>query len=137
MPSQVVLALRLPAPKRVGKIIGKYHRGSTERRRRSLRGGAALGLFRGHRAELEFGNLAERIEHRIGQEVGGGFRVAERHEHHVLRHVAVGAHFDFHRAAAGFELNEIAGLHFQPVEEDFDRHQGERDPQDDSLAGSD
>jgi hypothetical protein len=26
---------------------------------------------------------------------------------------------------------------FQPVEEDFDWHQGERDPQDDSLAGGD
>jgi hypothetical protein len=26
---------------------------------------------------------------------------------------------------------------FQPVEDDFDRHQGERDPPDHSLAGGD
>src|ERR1044071_2928264 len=34
-----------------------------------------LHLFRAHGAELEFGNLAERIKRRVGQEVRRRFRV--------------------------------------------------------------
>src|ERR1700694_3338528 len=59
-----------------------------------LRRGANFGAFGPDRAELEFWNFSERIERRIGQEVGRRFRVAERHEHHVFRNVAIAAHLD-------------------------------------------
>ena len=34
--------------------------------------GAHFGAFSTHGAELEFGDLAERVERRVGQEIGGG-----------------------------------------------------------------
>src|SRR5215472_17731834 len=37
-------------------------------------------------AELELGNLAERIELRIGEQVGGRLHIGERDEHHAVRH---------------------------------------------------
>ena len=78
-------------------------------RSRLFRRGPQFDLFGAHGAELEFRNLAERVERRVGQQVRRRFRVAERHEHHVFRHVAVGAHLDLDRAAAGLQLDEIAG----------------------------
>src|SRR3984957_2869313 len=66
---------------------------------RSFRCTLKLGAFGTHRTELEFGNFPERIERRIGQQIRRGLRITERHEHHVLRHVAVGTHFYLHRAA--------------------------------------
>src|SRR5260370_12665668 len=81
---------------------------------RSLRRGADLGAFGPDRAELEFGDLAERIERRVGQQIGGGFRVAERHGHPALRDVAIGAHLHLDRAAAGFPPGEIPRPHLHP-----------------------
>src|SRR4051812_15104138 len=80
-----------------------------------LRRVAHLGAFGPGRAELELRDLAERIERRVGQEIGRRFRVAERHENHVLRNVAVRPHLDLDRAAAGFEPNEIARCELLPV----------------------
>ena len=45
-----------------------------------LRGRAGLGGLDLGGAEFEFGDLAERVELRVGQDVGGGFGVAERDE---------------------------------------------------------
>src|SRR5215467_13637507 len=52
-------------------------------------------------AELELGNLAERIESGIGQEVGRRLGVAERDEDHAVGHVGVDPHLDLDGAAAG------------------------------------
>jgi len=70
------------------------HPGPPRLRRR----GADLRGFSAHRSELELRNLTERIERGIGEQVRRRLRVAERHEHHVLRHVAVGADLDLDRA---------------------------------------
>src|SRR5689334_9005991 len=78
-----------------------------------LRSDLCLDLLRLDRAELEFRDLAERIERRIGQQVRRRLGVAERHEHHVLRHVAIGAYLDLDGAAAGLQADEIAGPHIE------------------------
>src|SRR3954468_19953358 len=70
-------------------------------------GGPELDLLGSRRAELELRDLAERIERRIGQQVRGRFGVAERHENHVLGHVAVGAHLDLDRTAPGLQADEV------------------------------
>ena len=46
-----------------------------------LRRGQFLDHGYPHRAELKLGDLADRIELRIGQDVGGCFGEAERNEH--------------------------------------------------------
>src|ERR1700738_4960822 len=81
---------------------------------RLLRRRAEFGLLGARRAELEFGNLAERIERGVGQQARRGLRITEWHEHHVLRHVAVGTHLDLDRAAARLQPDEITGPHLQP-----------------------
>src|SRR5258707_9719112 len=67
-------------------------------------------------AELELGDLAERIERRVGQQVGGGLDVAERHEDHALGHVAVGAHLDLDNAAPRLDADHGAGAQLAPAE---------------------
>ena len=52
------------------------------------------------RAELELGNLAVGIEGLVGQQVGGGFAVAERHEHLTRHETVVGTRVTFDRAAS-------------------------------------
>src|SRR5262249_39112261 len=42
-------------------------------------------------AELELRDLAERIERRIGQDVGRRLGIAERDEHHAVGHVGIDA----------------------------------------------
>jgi hypothetical protein len=76
--------------------------------------GSNLGTLGPHRAEFEFGNFSERIERRIGQEVRRGFRLAERHEHHVFRHVAIGTHLDLDRAAARLAPDKIPRFRVAP-----------------------
>src|SRR5215471_5577596 len=56
-------------------------------------------------AELEFGNLAERIEGGIGEQVGRRLGVAERNEHHAVGHVGIDTHLDLDGAAAGRDLD--------------------------------
>src|SRR6266404_4195048 len=52
-------------------------------------------------AELELGDLAERIERRIGQEVGRRLGIAERDEHHAVWHIRIDAHLDLDGATPG------------------------------------
>src|SRR5437764_5066184 len=59
-------------------------------------------------AALEFGDLAERIECRIGQEVGRRLGIAERHEDHADGHVRIDAHLDFDGAAPGRHADLVA-----------------------------
>src|SRR3546814_8228749 len=61
-------------------------------------------------AELEFRDLAEGVELRVGQHVGGRLVEAEGNEHHALRHVAVGAHVQRDLAAPRRHLHHVAGL---------------------------
>ena len=49
---------------------------------------------------LNSGILPVGSKRRVGQQVGRRLGVAERHEHHADRHVAVGAHLDLDRSAA-------------------------------------
>src|SRR5579862_6577081 len=58
---------------------------------RRLAEASALNLLHPRGAELEFGNLAERIELRIRQNICGRLCIAERDEHHPRRHCAIGA----------------------------------------------
>ena len=89
------------------------------------RRGPDPGWLRARGAELELGDLAERVERGIGEQVGRRLRVAERHEHHVLRHVAVGAHLDLDRAAARLHANEVAGRELLLPHLPW-RHEGDR-----------
>src|SRR5260221_2858065 len=52
-------------------------------------------------AELELGDLAERIERRIGQEVSRRLGIAERDEHHAVWHIRIGGHLDLDKSAPG------------------------------------
>ena len=76
--------------------------------------GSNLGTLGPHRAEFEFGNFYERIERRIGQEVRRGFRVAERHEHHIFWYVAIRAHLDLDCAAARLAPDKIPRFRVAP-----------------------
>ena len=72
------------------------------------------GLFRPHRldlggAELELGDLADGVELRVGQQIGGGLGEAEGNEDHALGHVPVLAHLEDDGAAAGRHFHEAAG----------------------------
>jgi hypothetical protein len=67
-------------------------------------------------AEFEFRDFAHRVERRIRQQVGGGFRIAEWHEHHADRHVAVRADLHLDDASPGFQADHVAGLQAHPVE---------------------
>src|SRR4030095_3644796 len=80
--------------------------------------------LRTHGAELEFGDLAKGVERGMAQQVGRRFCVAERHEHHVFRYVAVGAYLDLDGAAARLQADEIAGPNAQapPVLARHERH---------------
>ena len=60
-----------------------------------LRRGQFLDHGDPHRAELKLGDLADRIELRIGQDVGGCFGEAEWNEQHAVGDVTVGADPDF------------------------------------------
>src|SRR4051794_41648678 len=61
------------------------------------------------RAELELGDLAERVERGVGEEVGGGLGVAEGDEDEAGGDVAVGAGGEIDGAAAGRDADGIAG----------------------------
>ena len=67
-------------------------------------------------AVLELRNLAERIEHRVGELVRGGLVVAERHEHRPARHAIVCARIERDAAAPGFERYDVTGLEAQAFE---------------------
>ena len=54
-----------------------------------------------HRAVLEFRNLAERIQHGVGEPVGGGFVVAERDKDRTARLALVGARVQRNGSAPG------------------------------------
>src|SRR6516165_3300174 len=58
--------------------------------------------------EFIFRDLAERIELRVGQDVGGGFGIAKRDEHLTWGDRAVGARLQFDRAAAGGDTDLFA-----------------------------
>src|SRR6202007_476704 len=60
-------------------------------------------------AELVLRDLAEWVELRVGQHVGGGFGVAERDEHLARGNGAVAARFQLDRAAPGGDANLFAG----------------------------
>src|SRR5712671_2014563 len=52
-------------------------------------------------AEFVFRDLADRVELRVGQHIGGGFGIAERDEHLARGDGAVAARLQFDRATAG------------------------------------
>ncbi len=57
----------------------RLHESSANKRSLGSRRHARFLHARG--AELELGNLANRIERRVGEHIGGGFGVAKRNEH--------------------------------------------------------
>jgi hypothetical protein len=59
-------------------------------------------------AEFEFGNFSRRIKRRIGQQIGGGLRVAEGQEDHAPRYIPIFADTRGHRPTPGFDSNLIA-----------------------------
>ena len=59
-------------------------------------------------AELELRDLAERVELRVGQQVGRRLGEAERDEHHALGHVAVGARLQLDVAAPRRHAHAVA-----------------------------
>src|SRR5215472_467699 len=59
-------------------------------------------------AELELGNLAERIELGVGEQVGGRLDVGERDEHDAVRHRVVLAGGELDRTAAGADAHHVA-----------------------------
>ena len=80
----------------------------------ALRGGysaacARLDALHPGRAILELGDLAERIERRIGQEVGRRLDIGERDEHHAVGDRVVLARRELDGAAAGRDPHEVAG----------------------------
>src|SRR3546814_9149037 len=74
-----------------------------------LRDGGGLHGLDPAGAELELRDLAEGVELRVGQHVGGRLVEAEGNEHHALRHVAVGAHVQRDLAAPRRHLHHVAG----------------------------
>src|SRR5712671_2402460 len=67
-------------------------------------------------AEFVFGDLAERIELRVGQDVGGGFGVAERDEHLARGDGAVAARLQLDGAAPGGDADVFAGGDAEPAQ---------------------
>src|ERR1700756_3152035 len=65
-------------------------------------------------AELELRNLAERIELRIGEQVGGRLHERERDEHDAVRHRVVLAGGELYRAAAGGDAHHVARRDAEP-----------------------
>src|SRR5438105_12370395 len=74
---------------------------------RTLRKRAANGHTNG--AILELGNLAERIERRIGQQIRRRLVVAERDEHRTARHAVVGARIQRHGSAPRCDRDDVSG----------------------------
>ncbi len=73
---------------------------------RGCPGGSGLDLGG---AEFEFGNFADRVELRVGEDVGGGLGIAERDKHHPRCDIAVGARLQFDHAAPGGDAHRRAG----------------------------
>src|SRR5215471_1901374 len=67
-------------------------------------------------AEFVLGNLAERVELRVGQHVGGGFGIAERDEHLARCDGAVAARLEFDRAAPGCDAHPLPGGDAEPTQ---------------------
>src|SRR2546426_9070229 len=63
-----------------------------------------------HRAALELRHFRVRIEHRIGEQVGGGLAEVERHEYLTARHALRNAGRAHHRVAARRQPYEVAVL---------------------------
>src|SRR6266481_5439521 len=66
-----------------------------------------------YRAALELRHFRVRIEHRIGEQVGGGLAEVERHEYLTARHALRNAGRAHHRVAARrqpYELARIVGV---------------------------
>src|SRR5215831_3114615 len=60
-------------------------------------------------AEFVLRDLADRVELRVGQDIRGGFGIAERDKHLARSDGAVGARLQFDRAAAGGDTDLFAG----------------------------
>src|SRR5690606_35136736 len=76
----------------------------------SLRRHVALDLLHPCGAIFELGDLAERIELRIGEDVGRRLTIAEGNEDHPRRHVAVGTGRQLDRAPAGGYPDQVAPM---------------------------
>src|SRR3989442_14509941 len=63
-----------------------------------------------YRAALELRHFRVRIEHRIGEQVGGGLAEVERHEYLTARHALRNAGRAHHRVAARRQPYEVAVL---------------------------
>lgn len=80
-----------------------------------------------NRTELVLGNLAGRVERRVGQEVGGRFHVAEGHEHRAPGHAVVPACERGDPAPARLEKQPVARLHAEPLQlEEVEAGRGDR-----------
>src|SRR5258708_14623283 len=69
-----------------------------------------LDLFDPCRAVLELGDLAKRVERRVGQEVRRRLDIGEGNEHDAVGHPIVLARGEFDRAAARRDTYEVARL---------------------------
>ena len=67
-------------------------------------------------AELVLRDLADRVELRVGQDVGRRLDVGERDEHHALGHRAVDARLELDRAAPGRDPDRLARRHAEPAQ---------------------
>src|ERR1700730_18732455 len=67
-------------------------------------------------AEFVFGDLADRVELRVGQHIGGGFGVAERDEHLGGGDGAVAARLQLDGAAPGGDADLFAGGDAEPAQ---------------------
>src|SRR5512135_2416325 len=72
---------------------------------------AALGHLDG--AVLELGDLAERVERRVGEQVRRRLVERERDEHGAARRAFVGARVERNAAAARGDRHHVAGLRLQ------------------------
>src|ERR1035437_3557563 len=73
-------------------------------------------LLHFHRAVFELGDLAERIEHRVGELVRRRFVIAERNEHRAPGGAGIGTRVKRYRAAARSHRHHLARLHAEAVE---------------------
>src|SRR5258708_30058486 len=67
-----------------------------------------LGPLHSRRTELELGDLPERIERRVGEQVGGRLHEGEGNEHDAVRYPVVLAGRELDRAAAGGRAGPVA-----------------------------
>ena len=74
-----------------------------------LRGRPNIGGLDLGGAEFEFGDFAEGVELRVGQDVGGGLGIAEWDEHLARGDGAVGARLQFNRSAPCGDPDMLAG----------------------------